>query len=50
LGIHGILSANAVIFALGNTAFNIFMLWAYLPFRKMRARKKHVHSVLNGVV
>jgi len=49
LGIHGILSANAVIFALGNTAFNIFMLWAYLPFRKMRARKKHIYNVLKGV-
>ena len=49
LGIHGILSANAVIFALGNTAFNIFMLWAYLPFRKMRARRKHVENVLKGV-
>jgi hypothetical protein len=49
LGIHGILSANAVIFALGNTLLNIFMLWAYLPFRKMHARKKHAHNVLKGV-
>ena len=49
MGIHGILSANAVIFALGNTAFNIFMLWAYLPFRKMRARRKHFENVLKGV-
>ena len=48
-GIHGILSANAVIFALGNTILNIFMLWAFLPFRKMRTRKKHVDNVLKGV-
>ena len=47
--IHGILSANAVIFALGNTGFNIFMLWAYLPLRKMRTRKMRVHKVLKGV-
>jgi len=25
------------------------MLWAYLPFRKMHARKKHAHNVLKGV-
>ena len=49
LGIHGILSANAVIFALGNTLLNIFMLWAYLPFRKMRTKQKRVHNVLKGV-
>jgi len=49
LGIHGILSANAVIFALGNTLLNIFMLWAYLPFRKMRTKQKHAHNVLKGV-
>jgi cobalamin biosynthesis protein CobD/CbiB len=46
LGIHGILSANAVIFALGNTLLNIFMLWAYLPFRQMKAKQQHVHEVL----
>jgi hypothetical protein len=50
LGIHGILSANAVIFALGNTAFNTFMLWGYLPFRKMLAEKKRVNNVLKGVL
>ena len=49
LGIHGILSANAVIFALGNTLLNILMLWAYLPFRKMRTKQKRVHNVLKGV-
>ena len=49
LGIHGILSANAVIFALGNTILNIFMLWVFLPFRMARAEKKRVQTVLRGV-
>jgi len=49
LGIHGILSANAVIFALGNTILNIFMLWAFLPFRMARAEKRRIHNVLKGV-
>jgi hypothetical protein len=48
LGIHGILSPNAVIFALGNTVFNIFMLWAYLPFRKMLAQKRRIKDILKG--
>ena len=48
LGIHGILSPNAVIFALGNTVFNIFMLWAYLPCRRMLDQKKRIKNVLKG--
>jgi hypothetical protein len=48
LGIHGIVSANAVIFALGNTILNIFMLWAYLPIRMMRYEKKRIQSLLKG--
>lgn len=46
--IHGILSANAVIFALGNTLLNIFMLWIYLPLRMMCAKKKNIQNVLKG--
>jgi hypothetical protein len=46
--IHGILSPNAVIFALGNTVFNIFMLWAYLPLRMMCAKMKNIQNVLKG--
>ena len=46
--IHGILSANAVIFALGNTLLNIFMLWAYLPLRMMCANKKKIRNLLKG--
>ena len=46
--IHGILSANAVIFALGNTVLNIFMLWAYLPLRMMCANKKKIRNLLKG--
>jgi hypothetical protein len=46
--IHGILSANAVIFAIGNTLLNIFMLWAYLPLRMMCANKKNIQNVLKG--
>jgi len=49
LGIHGIVSANAVIFALGNTILNVFMLWAYLPIRMMSYEKKRIQSVLKGV-
>lgn len=48
-GIHGILSPNAVIFALGNTILNIFMLWVYLPLRMARASRQHIKSVLKGV-
>ena len=48
LGIHGIVSANAVIFALGNTILNIFVLWAYLPIRMMRYEKRRIQSVLKG--
>lgn len=46
--IHGILSANAVIFALGNSLLNIFMLWAYLPLRMMCANKKKIRNLLKG--
>ena len=48
LGIHGIVSANAVIFALGNTILNIFMLWVYLPIRMMRYEKRRIQCVLKG--
>jgi hypothetical protein len=48
-GIHGILSPNAVIFALGNTILNIFMLWVYLPFRTVRASRQNIKTVLKGV-
>jgi hypothetical protein len=48
-GIHGITNPNSVMFALGNTILNIFMLWVYLPFRMANAAKKHTASVLKGV-
>lgn len=48
-GIHGITNPNAVMFALGNTILNIFMLWVYLPFRMGRAGKQHIKTVLKGV-
>ena len=48
-GIHGILSPNAVIFALGNSILNIFMLWVYLPFRMARASKQQIKTVVKGV-
>jgi hypothetical protein len=47
-GIHGITNPNAVIFALGNTALNIVMLWAFLPFRMARAEKLRVKNLLKG--
>lgn len=48
-GIHGITNPNSVMFALGNTILNIFMLWVFLPFRMASAAKKHTMSVLKGV-
>jgi hypothetical protein len=48
-GIHGILSADAVIFALGNTLLNIFMLWVYLPLRRMRIEKQRIRNVMKGI-
>lgn len=48
-GIHGITDANAVIFALGNTAVNILGLWVYLPLRQRRARKARATVILQGV-
>ena len=48
-GIHGILDANAVIFALGNTLVNVLGLWVYLPFRQRRAHKAHTEAILHGV-
>lgn len=47
--IHGITSSNAVMFALGNTIFNVLMLWVYLPIRMVRLRKEHTKSVLKRV-
>jgi hypothetical protein len=46
--VHGILDPNSVFFALGNTLLNILVLWAYLPFRRRLALKKHVNNVLKG--
>jgi hypothetical protein len=48
-GIHGITSANAVLFALGNTVVNVAGLWLYLPFRQRRLGKERVQDVLQGV-
>ena len=48
-GIHGITSANAVIFALGNTLVNVLGLWVYLPFRQHRLTKARTKAVLQGV-
>jgi hypothetical protein len=46
--IHGITSANAVIFALGNTIFNVAMLFAYLPLRQRKISKEHTKTILRG--
>ena len=48
-GIHGITSANAVLFALGNTFVNIVGLVVYLPFRQRRAKKAHTQAILRGM-
>lgn len=47
-GIHGITNPNGVIFALGNTVLNVFMLWVFLPLRMSRAAKAQVKQVLGG--
>jgi hypothetical protein len=47
-GIHGITSATAVIFALGNTVFNIVMLFLYLPFRQRRVGREQIQTTLKG--
>jgi hypothetical protein len=47
-GIHGITNPNSVMFALGNTVLNVFMLWVFLPFRMARAEKDHVQTILKG--
>ena len=47
-GIHGITSANAVIFALGNSVFNVVMLWLWLPFRQRKHRAITTKEVLQG--
>ena len=46
--IHGITDANAVIFALGNTIFNVVMLFGFLPFRQRRIGKEHTKAILKG--
>jgi hypothetical protein len=46
--IHGITNADAVIFALGNTAVNIIGLWLYLPLRQRRVHRDSVIAVLRG--
>jgi len=48
-GIHGITSANAVLFALGNTIVNVLGLWVYLPFRQRRVHKARIQATLQGV-
>lgn len=48
-GIHGVTDANAVIFALGNTAVNVLGLWVYLPLRQRRARRGRATAILQGV-
>ena len=44
--IHGITEPNSVMFALGNTILNVFMLWVFLPLRQMKANRRHVQEVL----
>jgi len=46
--IHGILDPDSVMFALGNTILNIFMLWVFLPFKMAGITKKQTASVLKG--
>lgn len=48
-GIHGITSANGVIFALGNTLVNVLGLWVFLPIRQRSYSRTQVKSILQGV-
>lgn len=46
--IHGITSSVAVIFAMGNTIFNVVMLFGFLPLRQRRMDKATTQAVLKG--
>lgn len=48
LGIHGITNSNGVLFAGGNTIFNVIMLFLWLPFRQHKHKQQHLQTVLKG--
>lgn len=45
-GIHGITNPNGVMFAAGNTLYNVIMLWGWLPLRQRRAQRQEISVVL----
>lgn len=47
-GVHGITSADAVIFALGNSVVNVAGLWLFLPLRQHLSRRRRTNAVLRG--
>jgi hypothetical protein len=47
-GVHGISNPASVTFALGGTAFNAIMIFALLPFRQFRKRRRELQYALKG--
>jgi hypothetical protein len=47
--IHGVSNPNGVIFALGGTMVNAFMIFIGLPYRQRQRRKEHGEQLLRGI-
>lgn len=48
-GVHGISNPEGVIFAIGGTFVNAFMVLVYIPFRLYRAAADRREALLKGV-